>query len=178
VVLLKASLYLGFRLLIFLWKTAYPRNTYKELYLAHGWPSDFDGDAFESARQKWFNEGKASYLAAEPFRDVIEKERRVNFDKSAIEGWKKDLLTLDRIESGEIDAKAAKSMGYRAAPGTYNGRTRDQTLNAIATVSKRLVDDEAHLEDARKRAKEVDEGVRKNRDDIIAKYGGEWPLGF
>jgi hypothetical protein len=176
--LLMASLYLGFCLLIFLWQTAYSRNTYKELYIAHGWPLNFDGDAFESARQKWFNEAKASYLAAEPFRDVIEKERRVNFAKTAIEGWNKDLLTLDQIERGEIDAKAAKSMGYRAARGTYNGRTRDQTLlNAIATASKRLVDDEAQLEDARKGAEEVDEGVRKNRDDIISKYGGEWPLG-
>lgn len=172
-----ASLYLGFCLLIFLWQTAYPRDTYKELYIAHGWPSNFDGDAFESARQKWLNEAKASYLAAKPFRDVIEKERPVNFDIEAIEGWNKDLFTLDQIESGEIDAKAAMLRGYRAARGTYNGRTRDQTLNAIATVSKRLVDDEANLEDARKRAKEVDEGIRKNRDDIIAKYGGEWPLG-
>jgi hypothetical protein len=162
---------------ISVWQIAYPRDAYKELYIIHGWPSNFDGEAFESARQKWFDEAKASYLAAKPFRDVIKEERQVNFDKTAIEGWEEDLLTLNRIQSGEIDAQTAQSMLYDARRDTYNSRTREQTLGAIVTVSKRLVDGEARLEEAKKRARQVNEGVRKNRDDIIAKYGGEWPLG-
>ena len=45
-------------------------DTYKRLYLEHGWPDNFNGSAFDAAREAFEAEKSARGVAGQPFREV------------------------------------------------------------------------------------------------------------
>jgi hypothetical protein len=89
-----------------------------------------------------------------------------------VEKWKADLIEIDKIEANAI----AKQIGWDPKKKTYKSRTREQTLEAIEVVSYRIVQNEAKLVELRRKVDEIDENLKKERAEVISKYGGYWDL--
>ena len=60
----------------------------------------------------------------------------------------------------------------------YNGRTRDETIEAIQYRSKIVAEDEKKLPGMRRAAENVSDEVRRWRDLYKEKYGSDYELEF
>jgi len=89
-----------------------------------------------------------------------------------VEKWKADLIEIEKIEANAV----AKPIGWDSKKKSYNFRTREQTLDAIELVSKRIVENEVKLVELRRKVDGIDENLKKERAEVISKYGGYWDL--
>jgi hypothetical protein len=89
-----------------------------------------------------------------------------------VESYKADLLEIEKIETNAI----AKPMFWDPKKKTYKARTREQTLDAIELVNKRIVENEVKLVELRRKIDEIDENLKKERAEVISKYGGYWDI--
>ncbi len=146
------------------------------MYVQHGWPSHFDGDAFEKARIAWDKEKRARHRTAEPIRQVKSLEWYRDDDKKAIAQWREDPAALDALDPD------VKTNLHDPKDKTYRPRTKEQALEAIEYRieyrGKHLVETEEKLVEKRKKADQVSSEIRKERDEIITKYGSDYDLEF
>jgi hypothetical protein len=89
-----------------------------------------------------------------------------------VEKRKADLIEIDKIEANAIE----EPIGWDSKKKTYKSRTKEQTLEAIEVVSYRIVQNEVKLVELRRKVDEIDENPKKERAEVISKYGGYWDL--
>lgn len=142
------------------------------MYIQHGWPSHFHGDAFEKTRIAWDKEKRARHRATEPMRQVKSLEWSRDNDKEAIAQWREDLAALDLLDP---DVKANL---YDPKMKTDRHRAKEQTLEAIGYRGKHLAETEDKLVEMRKKADQVSPEIKKEREEVIAKYGLDYDLEF
>ena len=153
-------------------QVAWRRDVYRALYLEHGWPSNFDGDAFDKARIAWDQEKRANYRASSPIRGLGMLEATHKKDQGVVVRFKADVIEIDKIE-----ANATKPpMWWDPKKKTLNFRTREQLVDAIESVSKRITEDELRIVELRRKVDEVDAKVKEELAEVTKKYGGYWDL--
>ena len=63
----------------------------RDLYRKHGWPGDFDSDAFEVHQARAYSAARAKYFAEEPMRAVEDSEKRAVWLEANVERCRGDV---------------------------------------------------------------------------------------
>ncbi|GAD92276.1 hypothetical protein NFIA_095430 [Paecilomyces variotii No. 5] len=115
------------------------------LYRTHGWPDNFDGEAFEMAQAREYAAYRAKYFAERPLREVntyrgwsrptkrmVRMHReKVNIALTTDEEWtaRYDLLKAEKLKKrNEDDLKKAQEVADRMCPGGVCQRTEELPL--------------------------------------------------
>jgi hypothetical protein len=146
---------------------SYKHENYRRLYLAHGWPSNFNGAAVEVTRKAWEDEQKAQYKAEGPFREVEKPE-----------GWLKGMDEYPPQRQLEQLEEEIRKPGYndQSADGAEGGKQVYESrpkhiMRMMATPKERRALNEKELEHARKEMENVPRSMRLACEERIKKYG-------
>ena len=142
----------------------YTADTYKSLYLAHGWPDNFNGTAFDIARQAFEEAKSARYIAEEPFRQV-----------SALRGWLKG--SKERIARLEAMKGPEKEKHEEDLPVRMGLQSIEEEIEQIKTNDERLAGELMRAEEV---VKNLDPAIGNARKDLKEKYPTEYwdPFGL
>lgn len=136
----------------------YDGDSYAELYLANGWPSNFDRAAFMTARAKWEEDDSKRYSLEEPYEKLRNMEQRLKQQLGEIEWKQKQIAQADAGISNDNDQN-------------NRDKLREYLVTESALAIAGLPKVQADLEAAREEVRKVDPAVRKAREERIAKYG-------
>ncbi|KAL1870047.1 hypothetical protein Plec18167_007565 [Paecilomyces lecythidis] len=117
----------------------------KGLYRTHGWPDNFDGDAFQVAQARAYGASRAKYFAEDPLREVDkykgwtqsvdrqigEHQEKVNKAKTVDEEWSArfGLWKAEQLKKrNEDDLKKAEEAADQRCPGGVCQRKEDLPL--------------------------------------------------
>jgi hypothetical protein len=148
-----------------LYNGSWDGDNYARLYRENGWPSTFNRTAFMIAREQYEESERLRWDAEEPFNAV---EKYQSWLDSA-------LRTIEYNQKAISDVDAGKEIPNNQPdrPDRFADRAkyRQELVDEVNQATERLPKLQQELEAAREALKNVDQAVKKAREDRIAKYG-------
>lgn len=132
-------------------------DNYARLYTENGWPNNYNRTAFMEARVRWEAAENKRWDDEQPFEDVLNFNRTLEYGLRNIK--EKNRLLNDLDAGKELPDDKDDRVKYREELVTFI----NETTEYLPAVEKKL-------EAARKAVLDIDPLVKKAREDRIAKY--------
>lgn len=137
-------------------KNGYKRDSYKSLYISHGWPDNFNSTAFEKARISWDSNFAAYERATKPFGELDQAKYEAKQAREAVTAFKKELEEVEAYEANPVGKKPF--------------RGREHVLEGLKNHKEALVKHEKKILEAREKIELVDPVMKKMYFDFREKY--------
>lgn len=139
---------------------------YARLYREHGWPSMFNGSAFEAAREAFEESESNRFHEEEPLRRLARAEW--NWENA-----KKNLLEQEN-ELHSVPVSGIYGMNYEQAKAhkeSLQDRTKNIEENIQRSINVIIPQSEQELRDARLEADQVADEIKRRYNERRKKFG-------
>ncbi|KAH8807943.1 hypothetical protein F5884DRAFT_881551 [Xylogone sp. PMI_703] len=135
----------------------YQYDSYKELYIKHGWPSAFNGSAFDAARREWDEMNDA----------LFERTKSLHYIQPLEAGLNSNLQKKNDLEEELNQFPSTDDPEERNS----KGRTKADVISLLQGAKEGIFKGQAKLQEAKDRVEQMSEADIDEVARIIRKYG-------